>query len=201
MRAPGDNFGQPADRPRFSTPKAPRAIVLRPSRAQNGDCHERGEAPHDRDQRDCYARGRAGRRPAGRALPRLPGVLVFLAPSAPRLGRSRLPRGRPGHARLWPHRCSRRNRQIHAAASGRRHGRLAGCLGRKNRGDRRSRLGRAGRLARGAAAPRPLSRRDRTERAVPAARLEPADHHDAAGRRRGVLSALFPGARRGRGGA
>ena len=53
---------------------------------------------------------------------------------------------------------------------------LLDALGEPTGGDRRPRLGRAGGLARGAAAPRPLPRGDRAERAVPAARLDAPDH-------------------------
>jgi pimeloyl-ACP methyl ester carboxylesterase len=50
-------------------------------------------------------------------------------------------------------------------------------------------------------APRPVPRRHRFERAVPAARAGRADHGHAAARRRGVLPALFSDTGHGRGGA
>ena len=65
---------------------------------------------------------------------------------------------------------------------GRRHGRPGRRAGRDIGGDRRARLGRAGGLARRAAAPRPLPRRDRPQRAVPAARLRAAHDGHAADR-------------------
>src|SRR4030095_13895638 len=78
-----------------------------------------------------------------------------------------------------------------------RHSRRAG---RGDGGRRRTRLGRAGRVARRAAATGPRPRRRRPQRAVPAARHGAADQRDAADRRRDVLPALLPdaGCRRGR---
>ena len=88
----------------------------------------------DRDQRHPHARRRAGRGPAGAALPRLSGVLVFLAPPA---------------RRRWPPRASTPSRPTCAAtarptrprpidqytmlAPGRRHGRPARRARRRRR--------------------------------------------------------------------
>ena len=65
---------------------------------------------------------------------------------------------------------------------------LLDALGEDQRGDRRPRLGRAGGLARGAAAPRPLPRGRRPERAVPAARLDVADRRRCRGPRSATAS-------------
>ncbi len=63
----------------------------------------------------------AGERPARRPAPRLPGVLVRLAPADPGAGGGRLSRRRAGHARLQPlvAPCGRR-RLRHRSAGGRR---------------------------------------------------------------------------------
>ena len=58
--------------------------------------------------------------------------------------------------------------------------RRAGRAWRRDCGDRRARLGSAGRLARGTNAAGPFSRRDRLERAVPATRRLAAHCEDAA---------------------
>ena len=114
--------------------------------------------------------------PARAPLPRLPRVLVLLAPPA-RGARGRgLPRGGARHARLRPDRPAGGDRPVHAAPPGRRHGGPGRRAGRRARGDRRPRLGRARRLARRAPAARPLPRGDRAQRAVPAARLGPPVH-------------------------
>ena len=64
---------------------------------------------------------RGGRRSAGRPAPRLPGVLVRLAPPDPGAGRGRLPRRRAGHARLQPLVAPRGRRRLrHRPAGGRR---------------------------------------------------------------------------------
>src|SRR5258705_8938643 len=69
------------------------------NRARGGG-DERGSAPDGGDQRHPHARGRAGRRAARAPLPRLPGVLVFVASSARGARGRRLSRGGTGHAGL-----------------------------------------------------------------------------------------------------
>ena len=81
----------------------------------------------------------------------------------------------------------------------RRHGRAHRRAGRKARADRRTRLGRAGRVALRAAAAGSLSRRRRDERAASPPRAASAARHAAQGGQVRLLLSLFPGAgRRGR---
>ena len=104
--------------------------------------------------------------PRRRALSRLSRVLVLVAAPTRRPIGGRLPRRRTRHARLRPVRSAGRDRPIHAAASCRRHGRSSGCARRRDRRRLPATMGRAGRMACGAAAPGPLPRRDRAERAI-----------------------------------
>ena len=152
-------------------------------------------------QRPAHPSGRAGRGTAGAVLPWVSGDLVVLAPSAEGLGRGRLPRGRGGYARLWRDRAAARHRPVQPVPPGGRHGGRARRVGRSAGGDRGPRLGRARGLERGADEAGPVPRGGGAERAPPPARQEPAHHGDAAYRRRHVLPALFPGARRGGSGA
>ena len=71
---------------------------------------------------------------------------------------------------------------VHDAAPDRRRHRADGRPRRAAGGGGRARLGRAGGLARGAAAPGPGPRRDRAERPVPAAGSRPADRGHARAR-------------------
>src|SRR5216117_3008141 len=98
--------------------------------------------------------------------------------------------------RLWQDRPAGADRGLHAAAPRRRPRGLARRARRIDGGDRRARLGRARRLARGTAAARSVPGRDRPERAVHPAPGDAPDHHDATHRRRDLLPALLPGARR-----
>src|SRR5439155_17849840 len=59
-----------------------------------------GSHAHDRDERHPHARDRAGRRPPGRAVPRVPGARVLVAPPAARPRCGRLPGDRAGSAGL-----------------------------------------------------------------------------------------------------
>ena len=129
-----------------------------------------------------------------------PEFVVFVAPSASRIGRCRVSRGGARYARLWPNRSSRGDRPVHASAPGGRHGGPPRRSRRRAGGDRRPRLGGAGSLARRTSASRPLPGGDRSQRSLPAARAGTADHGHAARRQRDVLSALFsdPGCRRSR---
>ena len=97
-------------------------------------------------QRDRDVRARTGRRPAGRALPWLAGIVLFLAAPDPGAGSRRLPCRRARHARLRPdHRRRRRSRptasSTMSATSSRwsqRSARNASCRSSATTGARRS---------------------------------------------------------------
>ena len=115
--------------------------------------------------------------------------------------RGRVPCRRSRHARLWTDGPSRGNRTVYAVSSGRRHGRHLGRARRKNRRDRRTRLGRPGGLAFGASTSGPVPGGGGT-RACPisSARRGRADHSDAAECRCQLLSTVFSATRRRGGG-
>ena len=112
-----------------------------------------------------------------------------------------LPRRRARPARLRPLGRPGGGRGLHAAAPRRRRARRARRGGRGAGGGRRPRLGRAGRLAHGAAATRPRAGRRRAVGAAAAAQRAPADRRDGAPLRRRLLPALLPAPRPRRPGA
>ena len=165
----------------------------RPTGSPTGSCET---------ERHPHARGRAGRGAAGRAAAtasRSPGTPG--ATSSRRWPRPATTRSRPTCAATARPTARTAIEQYTHAAPRRRHGRPARRARRGAGGDRRPRLGRAGRLEHRAAASRPLPRGRRAERAVPAARLGARRPRLPQTARRGLLPALLPGARRGRGGA
>jgi hypothetical protein len=186
--------------PRYARSNEAAVVQGRNARCR-GAGHERDRAPHRRDERHSHAHRRAGGGPPDHPLPWVPGVLVFLAPPASGSRGRRVPCGGTRHARIRPDRSARGDRSVHAPSPRRRHGGPARWPWRGVGRDRRPRLGRPRRLARGPAAPRSLPRGRRAERAVPAARRGPSDLRHAPDGRRAVLPALLSGAGRGRSGA
>ena len=138
---------------------------------------ERDGSPHDRDaaaavrpdQRHSHGllRGRPeDRHAAGRALPRLAGDRVFLAPPDQGAERGRHPGDRAGPARLWRDRPARAGRGLRHRASDRRSRRPARSSQDRQGDLRRPRLGRLYRLADAAAAHRSRRRRGRRQHAA-----------------------------------
>src|SRR3984893_6460082 len=110
------------------------------------------QSPYRRDKRHTHAHGRTGDGSPGRPVPRFSRILVLLAAPAAGARRGRVPCRSPRHARLRPDRSPRADRPVHALSSDWRHRGSSRRLGCRAGGDRRSRLGRAGGVARRTAA-------------------------------------------------
>ena len=138
----------------------------------------------------------------GRHVPRLAGALVLLAAPARRARGRRLPRDRPGHARLRRDRRAGGPGRVPDLGHLRRHPGAPRRARARARGRRRPRLGRPSRLAVRPPASRPVPEAGRPQHALLAPGAGAADPDAPRAVRRGrLLHAVAPDARPVGGGA
>src|SRR5260370_44516 len=127
---------------------------------------ERNKTSHGRNERHPYAHRRERSRAPGGAVSRFSRIMVFVAPSVACARRSWIPCGRTRYARLRADRSPRTTRSVHAAPYCWRRGRPARCFRHRDRGDRRTRLGRPRRQQYGAACTDRVVLGDRSARSL-----------------------------------